>query len=56
MTGANGFVGSSVCEHLVSAGFDVVGVVRNNVDISADNRWICQEDLEEKKICLEMLQ
>jgi nucleoside-diphosphate-sugar epimerase len=46
VTGANGFVGSSVCDHLVSAGFDVVGVVRNNVDISADNRWICQDDLE----------
>jgi nucleoside-diphosphate-sugar epimerase len=46
VTGANGFVGSSVCDHLVSAGFDVVGVVRNNVDISADNRWIFQKDLE----------
>ena len=46
VTGANGFVGSSVCDHLVSVGFDVVGVVRNNVDISADNRWICQKDLE----------
>jgi nucleoside-diphosphate-sugar epimerase len=46
VTGANGFVGSSVCDYLVSAGFDVVGVVRNKVDISADNRWICQEDLE----------
>jgi nucleoside-diphosphate-sugar epimerase len=46
VTGANGFVGSSLSDHLVSAGFDVVGVVRNNVDISAENRWICQEDLE----------
>ena len=48
VTGANGFVGSSVCDYLVSAGFDVVGVVRNKVDISADNRWICQEDLEDR--------
>jgi nucleoside-diphosphate-sugar epimerase len=46
VTGANGFVGSSVCDYLISAGFDVVGVVRNNIDISADNRWICQDDLE----------
>jgi nucleoside-diphosphate-sugar epimerase len=46
VTGANGFVGTSVCDYLASAGFDVTGVVRNNVDISVDNRWICQEDLE----------
>jgi nucleoside-diphosphate-sugar epimerase len=46
VTGANGFVGSFVCDYLTSAGFDVMGVVRNNVDISTDNRWICQEDLE----------
>jgi UDP-4-keto-D-QuiNAc 4-reductase len=47
VTGANGFVGSAMCDYLAFAGFNVVGVVRNNVDISADNRWICQEDLED---------
>ena len=47
VTGANGFVGSSVCDYLASAGFDVVGVVRNNVDILDGNRWICQKDLDD---------
>jgi len=47
VTGANGFVGSSACDYLASAGFDVVGVVRDNVDLSADNRWICQKDLDD---------
>jgi nucleoside-diphosphate-sugar epimerase len=47
VTGANGFVGSSLCDYLRSAGFDVVGVVRNNVDVSADNSWICQKDLDD---------
>lgn len=47
VTGANGFVGSSVCDYLTSAGFDVVGVVRNNIDVSADNRWLCQKDLDD---------
>ena len=47
VTGATGFVGSSVCDYLASSGFDVVGVVRNNIDILADNRWICQKDLDD---------
>ena len=47
VTGANGFVGCSVCDYLASAGFDVVGVVRNNVEIPANNKWICQKDLDD---------
>jgi nucleoside-diphosphate-sugar epimerase len=47
VTGANGFVGSYVCDYLAAVGFDVVGVVRNNVDILANNKWICQKDLED---------
>ncbi len=53
VTGANGFVGSSVCDYLASAGFDVVGVVRNNVGFSADNRRICQQDLNNAPEILE---
>jgi nucleoside-diphosphate-sugar epimerase len=47
VTGANGFVGSSVCDYLSSVGFDVVGVIRNNVDILANNKWIYQKDLDD---------
>ncbi len=46
VTGANGFVGSSMCDFITSAGYEVVGVVRNKTDLSSDNRLICQKDLD----------
>lgn len=53
VTGANGFVGSTVCDFLTSAGYEVVGVVRNKIDLSSDNRLICQKDLENTPEILE---
>lgn len=53
VTGANGFVGSTMCEFLTFAGYEVVGVVRNKVDLSSGKRLICQKDLDNTPEILE---
>ncbi|HHQ4547485.1 TPA: NAD-dependent epimerase/dehydratase family protein, partial [Aeromonas veronii] len=51
VTGANGFVGKAVCEHLLALGAHVTGAVRNHPlasyhvhapSLTADANWIAQ--------------
>lgn len=47
VTGANGFIGAALCEHLIAEGHEVVPVVRSPASIrnaqvvTSDEEWVC---------------